>query len=86
MKEKQIIRAIPIYNDLHEVDREIRSLQLLRASLNGKAVLDIQMHVKKSLSIRVEGLEANFGLELIILIINHKKKIKEELEKKLDSV
>ncbi len=86
MKESKIIKAIPVYNDIHEVTREIRILQLLRSNLKGKAVLDLQLHIKGALSMRVEGNQPDFGLGLIISIINHKKEIKTELQNKLDLI
>ena len=86
MKESKLQKAITVYNDIHELTGEIRSLQLLRANLKGKATLDVQMHIKDSLSIRVEGIEVDFGLGFIISLINHKKETLKELQNKLDLI
>ena len=86
MTEKQMIKAIPIYNDLYAINLQIRNLQLLRSSLSGKAVLDIQLHVKGALSMRVDGIPPDIALGLIISTINHKQEMYKELENKLKLV
>ena len=86
MKISQIEKAIPPFNRLHDISRELKLLATLQTALSEKDISCIDLNVKKLMSVRIEEIEPECMISLIDLIRDYKLKKQIELQNKLESL
>ena len=86
MLVSQIEKAVPVYNRLDEISRELKLLATLQTALTDKDTSCIDLNVNKVMSVRLEEIEPECMISLIDLIRDYKLKKQIELQNKLESL
>jgi len=86
MRESQLLKALVIYDDLDDLKDEINSIEAVRSALDKNPSLTIALITKGQLATTLKGLEKDFSLGLISLLLDYKKAKYEKIRKDLEEI
>lgn len=86
MTYSQVEKAIPLYNQVHELKFQLESLSLLRISLEETSSLSIAFRANNGLDVTIDNLEGSFGLDLVSSLVHHKREKLKLVESKLSLI
>ncbi|MCH8035297.1 MAG: hypothetical protein IH950_16280 [Bacteroidetes bacterium] len=86
MKIKDLETALPYYNKLHELKREIRLLNAFQENIRDFDVLCVELHNKGTGSVKIEEIGGVFKTSLIQSVKNFKIEQLKSVESALERI